>query len=135
MLVPCLTSSRTKRSLARSNITHHFFFDSDKSSPPIPITAVQNRTGVYQAFTVRVRLRLFYLVLHNLFHSFLYNPVARESCIQFDLTPLPHNSYHARSTSTHLSLQYKGILFYMDVSIRNKVEKYLDPYIHCEDMS
>ena len=53
---------------------------------------------------VRVRLPPYYLVLHNQVSFFIYNPVARESCFQFDLTPLPHNSYYARSTSTRLSL-------------------------------
>ena len=72
---------------------------------------------------VRVRLWPFYLILHNLIHSFIYNPVARESCIEFVLTPLPHNSYYARSTSTRLSLQYKGIRLHTDVTVRNKVEK------------
>ena len=35
---------------------------------------------------------------------YLYNPVACESCTQFDFTPPPQHSYHARSTSTRLFL-------------------------------
>src|SRR5258706_5194952 len=49
------------------------------------------------------RLRLISFTISYYF-PFLFNPVACESCPHiFDFTPLPHNSYHTRSTSARLS--------------------------------
>ncbi len=56
-----------------------------------------------QGPSVRTRLRLISFTITYYF-PLLFNPVACESWIHiFDFTPLPHNSYHARSTSTRLS--------------------------------
>ena len=46
-------------------------------------------------------LRLSLCVLINMVLG-LYNLVACESCTQFDFTPPPHNSYHARSGPYHV---------------------------------
>ena len=77
---------------------------------------------------VRVRLWPFYLVLHNLFHSLLItlslaNPVFNSILLLYHITLTTHvQPVHA------CLFQYKGIRLYTDVSIRNKVEKYSDPY-------
>ena len=56
----------------------------------------------FPLLNVRVRLQSFYLILHNLFHSFIYNPVACESCIHSILVLLYHSTLTTHVQPVHV---------------------------------